>query len=244
MKTKLILLFLIFFSSQSCSEERIIPDEMDIHNQDTRQLFNVDVSLLELIKPGETTELELYQILGRKIMERFTFSPILPYQYRKKYVPIDRFIRYEGYKGTIIKTQEYTISKANTVPLVKFYLYKGSIQFYSIIDWDKESDIVTELSTVDAMETTLKEITKNSNMSIWGYERCTSKYFQIKMLHYDTKPNRTTNAHKEVCYWEESDFEKKLAKNKEYQDFLNDPHYGKKLLEMGYIPPVANWKGK
>ncbi|TGK84087.1 hypothetical protein EHQ31_05175 [Leptospira montravelensis] len=244
MKTKLILLFFILSSSQACSEERIIPDEMDIHNQDTRQLFNVDVNLLDLIKPGKTTELELYQILGRKIMERLSFSPILPYQYRKKNVPIDRFIMYEGGKGIVQKTNKSNTSTIYEVLLVNLYLYKGIVQFYSVILFDKERDIVTLESSIDALEMYHEFKRQNRPMSIWGYERCTSKYFQIKMLHYDTKPNRYINANKETCYWEEPDFEKKLAKNKEYQDFLNDPHCGKKLLEMGYIPPVAKWKGK
>jgi hypothetical protein len=217
---------------------------MDTTGPENTQHFYVNPKLLDLIKPGETTERELYQILGRKVRKRQTFSPIFPYQYRKKNVPIDRFITYEAGKGVVQRTPESTSTTIYEVLLVKFFTYKGVVQFYSVIHYDKDTDVVTTESTVDALETNIEEIAKKSNMSIWGFERCTSKFYEIKMLHYDKKPTHWINAEDETCYWEEPDFEKKLLENKEYQDFLNDPHYGKKLLEMGYIPPAAKWKGK
>ncbi len=241
---KLALLLFLFIACSTCSRSRDLPDDMDTSGPENTQHFYVNPKLLDLIKPGETTEQELYLLVGRKVMERKTFSPIFPYRYRKKIVPIDRFIMYEAGKGVVQRTPESISTTIYEVLLVNFYLFKGNVQFYSAIHYDKDADLVTEESSIDALEMFHEFKRQNRPMSIWGYERCTSKFYEIKMLHYDKKPNRTTNAHKETCYWEEPEFEKKLLENREYQDFLNDPHYGKKLLEMGYIPPVAKWKGK
>jgi hypothetical protein len=208
-----------------------IPIEKDIlwGDDESRQMHYTDLSLMSKVLPGKTTEVELYEIHGKKINIRMSFNPVFPAEYWNSYRPIDKIIIYEGGKSN--KVEEPGIVTYNTIEnlVTKYYLYKGIVQFFSIGRLRNDPD------KWRAVGESTREINKCFNdakiAGICEIATCESKFYELKVLGWKVEQHLNghyISGHKKVCYWEKPDFEMKLKKSG-YYELMKDPHYGSKL---------------
>jgi hypothetical protein len=218
MRILFILLLLFLFTceketTQIASEPELV-DDKDIwsygdENFQQGQYFFLDLSKMENVKLGKTTEQELYKIFGKKVHVRLSFTnKPLPKKYKGNYIRIDKLIKYFDAIGT--ETEIPNGKKYETFErlAVTFYLYKNRIQFYSIYNEDVTlKKMIEKNSTKDVLDDVKKEYG-----SFWPNQGCDRDFYDHTVLKVNKPYDKNF-----PCEWHEASFEKKLKEDGYYE---------------------------
>jgi hypothetical protein len=215
-----IVLVIILFWFSSCEKQKSqiasepeLTDDKDIwgsgrDNFQESQYSFLNLNRMKEIQLGKTTEKELYEIFGKKINIRLTYTNNpLPKMYKDKYIPIDKLISYFDAIGTeteIPNGKKYeTFEKLS----VTFYLYKNRIQFFAIRHRDTKVDKLLNTSTIDVIK-----YEKIHFGSMWPNQGCDRDFYDHTVLKVNKPYSKVF-----PCEWHEASFEKKLKEDGYYE---------------------------